>query len=1390
MDHRSHKRKFSAFKSVLSVLCAVSLGATVIPISSAAAAEETIYYFSIDGSDSDDGLSPESPKKSLSLIPELLQPGTTVLLKRGDAWYEKGLYLDFADKTGTADEPITISSYGEAEEAPVIADMTLFTAADWTAVESETGDLWKTDFAFDTKRVYLDGALTVSSDSASDMEENTYYLDDENDLLYLKAQTLPEKTEIISAASNPLIHYENSSYITLKDLSIKGGGYWTALLGEAPTEGLQFDNLSVSQISQYGMQMMHGSDQNAVHESIRIENCYFDRGWSQAFYDKNKNALTADGICLRNAVNNAIVRGTTVLNFGHTGINCEVLNSGYPGVMNCIIEDNVISAEESPYLRAFEFKGFAGTCQNNIFRRNYCYTLTNSSHCLGENNKIYGNIFSGITATTADTTTIQPYAIDMIPWSDAEGTYVSEGNIIANNTFYDTVNAIRVDGMTVKQNTIVNNLIVGWNPASSGLLIQNFGQPQIVKNNGFWNQSATDACITEGKTVMTADAANELVNFSDNIQADPCFVQAEQDNFTLSETSPYRYAGLPIADQMDEGFTDFYGNTFDPAAPSIGAISYIKGLISRDNRKSVLVTDLLNTYGLGDYIVSVDAMGSGSAKLTAALNGVQVAETEEVALSADSFTTVSGKISLNWDTLTLGALAFSGSATLRNWSLSKCAAIAEVAAVKNYVVRTGTTQEAIGLPKTLQVTLETNETVMLPIQWNGTYDGNTPGKYTLTGTLVLPADISGNWQTPITTEISVQDQLNITLIPEVQKISVAYDTAKEKAIAKLPAQLSVQIEDNSYVSLSIQWDTADSFTEPGAYRFIGTPVLTEGVSNGLQLSAETEVTILPDTYQGVELLQNSDFEDGTVGWTAAYSLARGGKLEVIANDVVNGEGAIACITTQKKQAWDSAVQDVTEAVKTNGHGAYYVQAYIKSLSGQEQTGVRILIQITDSNGKRNLYSDPVTISPEHYTKLSDILNVSWSGELKKVDFAVLERGGGITGDVAIDSTSFRCLELLKNAGFEEGISEWKPVPWAGTLNTVDTAEDIHTEKPFYAGSAAICRMDPKAWNGPVQDITRTIEKFGPGTYQLSGWAKTINGAADQLQWKLRFKLKDKGEVYYTTDFVAVNSDAYTLCTGKVTIPAWSGELEDVYFCPQTKANIAPLYFDDCSMIYLNDPSSLKALIESLQNTDLSGYTQMSIDAFKTALQTAKLLADHPAALQAQLDRAAASLELAAESLQQQPEEPVIEWVLGWHRQNGEWTYRLSNGRLQKGWMQGRQNEWYFFDRNGIMQTGWLKDTDGKWYYLSDSGAMKIGWLKDTDGKWYYLGSDGVMKIGWLKDTDGKWYYLSDSGAMKTGWLKDTDGKWYYLKQNGEMAVQTMTPNGYFVGADGQWIPAL
>ena len=38
--------------------------------------------------------------------------------------------------------------------------------------------------------------------------------------------------------------------------------------------------------------------------------------------------------------------------------------------------------------------------------------------------------------------------------------------------------------------------------------------------------------------------------------------------------------------------------------------------------------------------------------------------------------------------------------------------------------------------------------------------------------------------------------------------------------------------------------------------------------------------------------------------------------------------------------------------------------------------------------------------------------------------------------------------------------------------------------------------------------------------------------------------------------------------------------------------------------------------------------------------------------------------------------------------------------------------------------------------------------------------------------------------MKTGWQRTADGKWYYMYASGEMAVNTVTPDGYNVDASG------
>ncbi len=102
---------------------------------------------------------------------------------------------------------------------------------------------------------------------------------------------------------------------------------------------------------------------------------------------------------------------------------------------------------------------------------------------------------------------------------------------------------------------------------------------------------------------------------------------------------------------------------------------------------------------------------------------------------------------------------------------------------------------------------------------------------------------------------------------------------------------------------------------------------------------------------------------------------------------------------------------------------------------------------------------------------------------------------------------------------------------------------------------------------------------------------------------------------------------------------------------------------------------------------------------------------------------------------------------------------------------------------------WKKEQSG-WSYINDNGAKAVGWTKTPSG-WYYLDTAGLMKTGWLQDVDGKWYFLDTAksiqeGKMLTGW-NWIDGYCYYFDiQSGALLVNTITPDGYKVNADGKW----
>lgn len=137
----------------------------------------------------------------------------------------------------------------------------------------------------------------------------------------------------------------------------------------------------------------------------------------------------------------------------------------------------------------------------------------------------------------------------------------------------------------------------------------------------------------------------------------------------------------------------------------------------------------------------------------------------------------------------------------------------------------------------------------------------------------------------------------------------------------------------------------------------------------------------------------------------------------------------------------------------------------------------------------------------------------------------------------------------------------------------------------------------------------------------------------------------------------------------------------------------------------------------------------------------------------------------------------------WIESAGRWWYQHEDGSYtSNGWEQIK-GTWYYFDNTGWMQTGWVK-TGGTWYYLNETGSLATGWVKDN-GTWYYLKENGKMATGWVKDND-TWYYLDSAGAMKTGWFT-VSGKWYYAYSSGALAVNTTTPDGYTVNANGEWV---
>lgn len=115
----------------------------------------------------------------------------------------------------------------------------------------------------------------------------------------------------------------------------------------------------------------------------------------------------------------------------------------------------------------------------------------------------------------------------------------------------------------------------------------------------------------------------------------------------------------------------------------------------------------------------------------------------------------------------------------------------------------------------------------------------------------------------------------------------------------------------------------------------------------------------------------------------------------------------------------------------------------------------------------------------------------------------------------------------------------------------------------------------------------------------------------------------------------------------------------------------------------------------------------------------------------------------------------------WKQNAGNWRAVKKDGTYAKNeWYQCYYNgqvSWYRFDKDGNMISGWYLDGDGSWYYMSEN----------------HDGSYGAMVMGW-KWINGKCYYLNPENQA-------TQYKY------GAMLKSTITPDGYVVNENGEWV---
>ncbi len=565
------------------------------------------YIDNSGGDDSNSGLTPRSPWKTLANVDGVLGPGIVIRFKRGEVWRLTGMAgtedncWEIDGKNGTAAHRIVITDYGTAPEPPLLTTLELWESGWEEYIHPTVKHAWKrTGVENRVNRCFFDGVGQGRADTIFDLNSvDTWCYDDTAGNLYVfsmddpngsKIETLPGNTDIYGQPTGGwVVILQDANYITLRNLALYGG-FHSALRINGSGTGFTIRNCVIKYPVKAGIVLRDYTGVGIT--DVLIENNHVDYMLDpdEIVYIPSSgytfpNTGLSDGIEIDRAASNVIVRGNFVKNFSHSSIQVNGKYSSAFGVSNIIVESNEMTAPDALHGYPWTCVGAEGKNTNNVFRWNYGHDMPTASHCNGSRNKFYGNIIENM----RDDYKYPSRGLNMSTWvsKNSGEDMVCHHNEVFNNTIINTqapgiiLNDSWSAALDIHDNIIANNIIIDCD-YELGEYYQiavedDQGNTTSPRDNLFLNNCLYRSGVT--KLIWYKDAAytvSEANNnaafddvFQDNIAADPLCVNYAGGDYHITIGSPCLYAGF----YMGEQYLDFDGVLFNNP-PSIGAFEY------------------------------------------------------------------------------------------------------------------------------------------------------------------------------------------------------------------------------------------------------------------------------------------------------------------------------------------------------------------------------------------------------------------------------------------------------------------------------------------------------------------------------------------------------------------------------------------------------------------------------------------------------------------------------------------------------------------------------------------------------------------------------------------------------------------------------------------------